>query len=80
MTQLLERAFEQAQTLPQAEQDRIARQVLDAVESLAPATPTAQPFRTPGLGKSTLEMADDFDASLPDSFWLGVERHSTSLL
>ena len=27
--------------------------------------------RTPGLGKGTTEMTDDFDAPLPDSFWLG---------
>ncbi|MCH7639786.1 MAG: toxin-antitoxin (TA) system antitoxin [Bacteroidetes bacterium] len=29
--------------------------------------------RTPGLGKGTIKMASDFDAELPDSFWLGEQ-------
>ena len=29
--------------------------------------------RTPGLGKGTIWMASDFDAELPDSFWLGEQ-------
>jgi hypothetical protein len=27
--------------------------------------------RVPGLGKGKWQMADDFDAPLPDEFWLG---------
>ena len=27
--------------------------------------------RIPGLGRSTIKMREDFDAPLPDSFWLG---------
>ena len=73
MTQLLERAFSKVQALPRAEQDRIAQQVLDEVASLTQAEPTACLPRTPGLGQGTIEMADDFDAPLPDSFWLGAE-------
>ena len=39
---------------------------------------TAEPSRTvtrrtPGLGYGKFEMASDFDAELPDSFWLGEE-------
>ncbi|MEM1269485.1 MAG: hypothetical protein AAGI08_05480 [Bacteroidota bacterium] len=29
--------------------------------------------RVAGLGEGTVEMADDFDDPLPDSFWLGKE-------
>lgn len=29
--------------------------------------------RVPGLGKGAWTMADDFDAPLPDEFWLGED-------
>lgn len=29
--------------------------------------------RTPGLGTGAIQMAENFDADLPDSFWLGEE-------
>jgi len=40
-----------------------------------PTTPVAEPFkRVAGLTKGTFTyIADDFDAELPDSFWLGEE-------
>ena len=71
MTQLLERALEKVETLPEAEQDRIAQHVLDEVESHARSALASRKPRTPGLGKGTVEMAEDFDAPLPDSFWFG---------
>ncbi|MGI9174449.1 MAG: hypothetical protein ACR2GR_03920 [Rhodothermales bacterium] len=46
-------------------------------EQTTPSRADYQPFvvdkRVAGLGKGTVEMAPDFDASLPDSFWLGEE-------
>lgn len=71
MTQLLERVFQKVQALPDAEQDRIARQLLDQIEQ-AEERPRLKP-RTPGLGKGLIEMSDDFNDPLPDSFWLGEE-------
>lgn len=41
-------------------------------EADADGLPTAP--RTPGLHAGQYEIADDFDAPLPDSFWLGAER------
>lgn len=31
--------------------------------------------RVPGLGVGTIWMSDDFDAPLPDSFWLGEDEN-----
>lgn len=39
----------------------------DVVSSL----PSSRSNRVPGLHKGVYFMADDFDAPLPDSFWLG---------
>jgi antitoxin (DNA-binding transcriptional repressor) of toxin-antitoxin stability system len=33
----------------------------------------AQGARVPGLHKGMVDIADDFDAPLPDEFWLGRE-------
>ncbi len=35
--------------------------------------PRAMTPRTPGLNKGLYWIAEDFDAPLPDSFWLGEE-------
>ena len=74
------------QDLPAAEREAAAAALLKAWEEQehAPWSETGhstperadnKPFlvekRTAGLGKGTVEMAPDFDAPLPDSFWLG---------
>jgi hypothetical protein len=49
--------------------EAILRDLLDA----APVPPT-EPLperRTPGLGRGTIWVSDDFDAPLGDDFWLG---------
>lgn len=38
---------------------------------LVPAA--AGSMRTPGLHQGAIQMSDDFDEPLPDSFWLGEE-------
>jgi hypothetical protein len=58
--------------LPEREQQRIASQMrilLDSAES--PALAPSNDERTPGLGKGDIVISEDFDAPLPESFWLG---------
>ena len=44
----------------------------DSTKYRVTAEPSASAkTRTPGLGYGKFEMADDFDAELPDDFWLG---------
>ncbi len=84
MTQLLQKAIKALSNLnelPEEEQNAIASQIIkvlgldngsvhnDYVESMDKKPKS----RTPGLGKGTIVIADDFDAPLPDSFWLGEE-------
>ena len=38
-----------------------------------PAPPEPSALRTPGLHAGKYWIAEDFDAPLPDSFWLGQE-------
>lgn len=44
----------------------------DIIDSMALET-DEQPSRTPGLHAGMIHMSDDFDAPLPDEFWLGEE-------
>ena len=84
MTQLLKKAIKALSNLddlPEEEQNAIASQIIkvfgldkggvqnDYVESID-KKPTG---RTPGLGKGDIVIAENFDAPLPDSFWLGEE-------
>jgi prevent-host-death family protein len=63
-----------------AELVRLAQQgtevlITDAGEPLArllPATASDQP-RVPGLNEGEAWISDDFDAELPEEFWLGKE-------
>ncbi len=41
--------------------------------STAPATPTAASPRVAGLNRGQIWVSEDFDAPLPDAFWLGEE-------
>ena len=60
--------LEQVRSLtPQQQQE-----VLNFAEFLHLKVPTAVPERVPGLHQGTpYWIADDFDAPLPDQFWLG---------
>ncbi len=64
--------LEQVRALTPAQQ----QEVLDFAAFLRQKTPQTVPKpRTPGLHKGDpCWMADDFDASLSDSFWLGEEK------
>ena len=77
MTQLLQQAIEhlrQAADLAPAEQERIAVGVLSVLgEKPGDRAPFPVEQRVAGLGKGTVRMAEDFDAPLPDAFWLGGE-------
>ena len=44
-----------------------------AIESQTNGEASAPKKRIAGLGRGTMQMSDDFDAPLPDSFWLGEE-------
>ena len=41
------------------------------VPAVPPSTPSASQPRVAGLHRGAVSMADDFDAALPESFWLG---------
>ncbi len=84
MTQLLQKAIKALSNLnelPEEEQNAIASQIIkvlgldkggvqnDYVESID----KEQKGRTPGLGKGDIVIAENFNAPLPDSFWLGEE-------
>jgi hypothetical protein len=43
------------------------------MELTAQEEPRPEGARTPGLGAGAWLVADDFDAPLPDSFWLGQD-------
>lgn len=46
----------------------------------AQAAPQAPPaLRTPGLHAGQYQIAADFDAPLPDSFWLGEENDAETV-
>ena len=70
MTQLVQTLIDRIRRLPEAEQDRLARTLLAQLDRAPQPPERAQP-RTPGLGKGTVTMTDDFDDPLPDGFWLG---------
>ena len=60
--------------LPDREQNVIAAKmqiILDTVVKGSKQRDATE--RTPGLGKGDIVIAKDFEASLPDSFWLGKE-------
>lgn len=58
--------------LPTAEKQSLLSW-LKIVLAAETATPADGP-RVPGLGKGRWQVADDFDAPLPEEFWLGPER------
>ena len=65
MTELLEKAFAEAARLPEAEQDMLARTLL---EDLVKLVPNSLEKKGPQFGsaKGSVQMSDDFDESLKD--------------
>jgi Protein of unknown function (DUF2281) len=73
MTQLVQSLLERLSQLPEPMQTHLAKRFLKELEE-AEAQPENLPHkRVAGLGKGTIAIADDFDAPLPDSFWLGEQ-------
>ena len=83
MTQLLQKAIKALSNLddlPEEEQNAIASQIIKVLglnksvqNDYGDTMDTKPKGRTPGLGKGDIVIADNFDAPLPDSFWLGKE-------
>lgn len=79
MTVMLALTTEQEQRLTQAAQargldaDRFLHEVFDAALAQLEPAPTPPATRTPDLHAGQTWVSEDFDAPLPDSFWLGEE-------
>ena len=79
MTVLLSLTTEQEQKLTQAAQargldaDLLLHEVLDTALAQLESMPALMPKRMPDLHIGQTWVSDDFDAPLPDSFWLGEE-------
>lgn len=65
----LQDLMQEAQRLTWQEQVQLANCLLQWVEANMPTQPLKE--RQPDLHPGVFAMADDFDAALPDSFWLG---------
>ncbi len=73
MTQLVQFLLERLARLPEPIQNHLAERFLKELEEAESQTEAQPCKRMAGLGKGTIVIADDFDAPLPDSFWLGEE-------
>ncbi len=80
MTVLLDLTTDQEEKLRQAalrrglDTERLLREVMEtALEQLEPPAWAQPPRRVAGLHAGQTWISDDFDAPLPDSFWLGEE-------
>ncbi|WOB43720.1 hypothetical protein HNI00_11555 [Thermoleptolyngbya oregonensis NK1-22] len=69
----LQDLLQAAQKLTWQEQIQLATRLLQWVEDKMQTQPNTQTLkeRQPDLHPGVFVMADDFDAPLPDSFWLG---------
>jgi hypothetical protein len=69
-----------ANRLSPAEQFQIVAKLLQNLQQRYPSvekTGTSHTPRVLGLHRGLVQISDDFDAALPDSFWLG-EDHAIS--
>jgi hypothetical protein len=73
MTQLVQSLFERLSQLPESMQDHLAKRFLKELEDAQSQTENPPHKRIAGLGQGTIAIADDFDDSLPDSFWLSEQ-------
>ena len=71
MTQLVQSLVERFVQLPEPVQNRLARRFLQELAEVEAETEPQPRQRLAGLGQGTIVIADDFDAPLPDAFWLG---------
>jgi hypothetical protein len=71
MTQLVQSLLERLAQLPEPVQNRLAKHFLQEVEEVETQMAQQLPQRIAGLGQGTIVIAEDFDAPLPEAFWLG---------
>ena len=71
MTQLVQALVERLRQLPEPVQHRLAARFLQELEGAETQTAPQPRTRIAGLGQGTIVIADDFDAPLPEAFWLG---------
>jgi hypothetical protein len=64
MTELLQKAFAEAANLPEAEQDELARNLLEDLAADGKLDKKKRPQF--GSAKGSIRMSDDFDESLQD--------------
>jgi hypothetical protein len=67
--------LEQIQELSVEEQKAIVNEILNTLNE-SKSTDTSKPRILGMHAGSTVFVADDFDAELPDSFWLGQDKSS----
>ncbi len=73
MTQFVESLVKRLSQLPEPVRNQLAQRFLQELEEAESWIKQQPPKRVAGLGKGSIEIADDFDEPLPDSFWLGEE-------
>ena len=71
MTQLVQSLLERLAQLPEPVQNRLAKHFLQEVEEAETQMAQQPTQRIAGLGEGTIVIAEDFDAPLPEAFWLG---------
>lgn len=71
MTQLVQSLVERLAQLPEPVQSRLTARFLKELAEAEAQTMQQPRRRIAGLGKGTIVIADDFDAPLPEAFWLG---------
>jgi len=70
MTPLIRSLLERLSQLPEPLQDHFVKRFLQELENAKVQTEAKPHKRVAGLGKGTMVISDDFDAPLPESFWL----------
>jgi hypothetical protein len=74
LTEEQENRLTQAAKVEGVDTDRLLRRLVDGVlDQIAPPIPAEIAPRTPGLHTGRYRVAEDFEAPLPDAFWLGGE-------
>ena len=71
MTQLVQSLLERLAQLPEPIQNHLAQRFLKELAEAEAQTEPQPRKRIAGLGQGTIVVADNFDAPLPDAFWLG---------
>ena len=71
MTQLVQSLVERLAQLPEPVQNRLAKHFLQEVAAAETQIAQQPRKRIAGLGQGTIIFAEDFDAPLPETFWLG---------